>query len=153
MAGQVQIATDAPLGLRYWRLWTSQGATPAMKFVVGDLPEMVEEEIDGDPVPVTVDAAVTINGRIFPREDVDVWTFTAEEGPERLTCEVDAARLGSPLDARLEVRDAQGRVSPRTTTTRGADPRLALHRAGRRHVSGPHPRRCSSRAARPTSIA
>src|SRR5262245_34233450 len=47
--GEVRIAADAPLGLRPWRLWTSQGATPALKFMVGDLPEVVEEEIDGDP--------------------------------------------------------------------------------------------------------
>src|SRR5262249_55381821 len=54
MAGQVTLAADAPPGLRHWRLWTAQGATPAMKFVVGDLPELVEQEIDGDPVPVEV---------------------------------------------------------------------------------------------------
>src|SRR5437870_2074936 len=46
MAGALTIATDAPLGVRYWRLWTSQGATSAMKFMVGDLPEIVEDEID-----------------------------------------------------------------------------------------------------------
>src|SRR5271170_4465134 len=27
MAGMIAVAADAPLGLRYWRLWTSQGAT------------------------------------------------------------------------------------------------------------------------------
>src|SRR5947209_19270612 len=41
MAGQVNIAADAPPGLRYWQLATSQGATPALKYVVGDLPEVV----------------------------------------------------------------------------------------------------------------
>src|SRR5437764_6040909 len=30
MAGEIAIAPDTPLGPRYWRLWTSQGATPAM---------------------------------------------------------------------------------------------------------------------------
>src|SRR5262249_29928223 len=43
MAGQVRIAADAARGVRHWRLWTAQGATPAMKFVVGDLPEIVEK--------------------------------------------------------------------------------------------------------------
>src|SRR5262245_32568556 len=54
MAGQIQIDKDAATSFSYWRLWTSQGATPSMKFMVGDLPEIVEEEIDGDPVPVKV---------------------------------------------------------------------------------------------------
>src|SRR5437868_6974436 len=34
MAGQVQIDKDAPAGVRYWRVWTAQGATSAMKFMV-----------------------------------------------------------------------------------------------------------------------
>jgi Bacterial pre-peptidase C-terminal domain len=108
MSGQVEIAKDAALGLRHWRLWTSQGATPSMKFMVGDLPEIVEDEIDGDPVPVRVTLPVTINGRIFPRANVDVWSFTAKKG-ETILAEVHAARLGSPLDARLEIVDNQGR--------------------------------------------
>jgi hypothetical protein len=107
MLGKVSIAGDAPLGVRYWRLWTAQGATPAQSFVVGDLPEIVEEEIDGEPIPVEVRPPVTINGRIFPREDVDVWSFAAKKG-QTFTCEVNAARLGSPLDARLEIRDPRG---------------------------------------------
>ena len=49
--GEVRIAPDAPLGTRPWQLWTAQGATPALRFMVGDLPEVVEQEIDGDPVP------------------------------------------------------------------------------------------------------
>ncbi len=107
-AGRVTIAADAPLGLRHWRLSTDQGATPAMKFIVGDLPEMIEKEIEGDPVPVEVKLPVTINGRIFPRENVDVWTFAAKKG-QHCTCEVNALRLGSPLDARLEIRGPDDR--------------------------------------------
>src|SRR5439155_15428074 len=99
-----------------------QGATPAMRFVVGDLPEIVEQEIDGDPVPVKVTLPVTINGRIFPREDIDVWTFAAKKG-ETILCEVNAARLGSPLEARLEVLDAQG-VRLAESDNTGPDPRV-----------------------------
>ncbi len=107
-AGAVTIAADAPLGERRFRLWTSQGVVPTMKFVVGDLPEIVERETDGKPVPVGVQLPVTINGRIFPREDVDIWTFPAESG-RSYTCEVTASRLGSPLDSRLEILDPAGR--------------------------------------------
>jgi pre-peptidase len=107
-ATQIEIAADAPLGTSYWRLATSQGATAARRFIVGELPEVVEQEIDGDPIPVAVDLPVTINGRIFPREDVDVWSFHARRG-QSVRAEVCAARLGSPLDARLEITDAEGR--------------------------------------------
>jgi hypothetical protein len=121
MAGQIVIARDAPLGLRYWQLTTSQGATAPMKFVVGDLPEIVEEEIDGDPIPVPVTLPVTINGRIFPRANVDAWAFKAQKG-QAVTCEVEAARLGSPLEARLFVVDGQGRRLAESEP--GGDPRL-----------------------------
>ena len=36
------IAADAPTGARPWRVWNAQGATPARKFIVGDLPEVIE---------------------------------------------------------------------------------------------------------------
>jgi len=124
MVGQVQIDKNAPTGVRHWRVWTSQGAAPAMKFMVGELPEVVEDEIDGDPVPVSVTLPVTINGRIFPREDVDIWSFHARKG-QPVHCEVHAARLGSPLDARLEVRDPQGQRLAESDG-RGADPVLGF---------------------------
>ena len=123
MAGSIRIAADAAAGIRYWQLSTAQGATPAMKFVVGDLPEIVEQEIAGDPLPVEVKLPVTINGRIFPREDVDIWSFHAKQG-EPITCEVHAARLGSPLDAHLEVLNAQGHPIAEALAKNGGDPIL-----------------------------
>ena len=78
--GDVQIAADAALGFRRWRVWNAQGVTPLVRFVIGDLPEVVENELEGEPIPVSVTLPVTINGRIFPREDVDVWTFEAAAG-------------------------------------------------------------------------
>lgn len=115
------IAADAPLGVKYWRAWNAQGASAARKFVVGDLPEVVEQEMDGDPIPTSVRYPVTINGRMFPREDVDVWTFDAPAGAT-LTAAVAAATLGSPLEARLEVRDPDGRPIADATAPSGQDP-------------------------------
>lgn len=122
-AGIVNISADAKPGARYWRVWTSQGATPARKFIVGDLPEVVEQEVDGDPIPVQVKLPVTINGRIFPREDVDIWTFQARAG-EQLTCDVNAKGLGSPLEARVDIIDPKGRHLNDVIDRSGADPRL-----------------------------
>ncbi len=123
MAGEITIGPDAPLGFRYGRVWTSQGAAPHLKFVVGDLPEIVEDELDGDPIPVLVSSPITINGRIFPREDVDVWSIKAKKG-ETYTCTVNAARIGSPLDARLEILDAKNRVLAENDDARGIDPAI-----------------------------
>jgi hypothetical protein len=118
--GSVKVAEASPLGIRRWRVNTSQGVTSRMKFVVGDLSEVVEEEIDGEPIPTSVQLPVTINGRIFPREDVDIWMFEAKAG-ERISCEVNAARIGSPLDSRIEIRDPNGTVLTENVDGLGVD--------------------------------
>jgi hypothetical protein len=119
-AGEVKIAAGAPPGVRYWRVWTAQGAPPPMKFVVADLPEVVEQEIEGAPIPVEVQLPVTVNGRIFPREDLDVWSFKARRG-QVISCSVLAASLGSPLDSRLEVLDPHGRRLAENDDGAGSD--------------------------------
>ena len=127
------IAADAPLGPRLWRAWNGQGGTPARRFVVGDLPEVVEQEIDGEPLPAAVKLPVVVNGRVFPREDVDIWTF--EPPPGRVTtCAVEAGALGSPLEARIEVRDPEGLVVAEATGQPGADPVIQFTA----RTAGPH---------------
>ena len=96
----ITVAEEADLGLRPWRVWTSQGATASRVFVIGELPEIIEHEIDGDPIPVNVKLPVTANGRIFPRTDLDIWTFSADAG-ETYTIELNAKSILSPLDARI----------------------------------------------------
>jgi hypothetical protein len=107
--GQVSIAAGASLGFRRARVMNSQGVSNWLNFVVGDLPEIVEQEIDGAPLTVAVVLPVTINGRIFPREDVDLWSFEARAGVS-YTCEVMAERFGSPLDSRLSVIRPNGQL-------------------------------------------
>ena len=120
MAGTLQIAADAELGLRRARLWTAEGAASGLLFQVGELPEIVEQEIDGDPVSTEVKLPVTINGRIFPRQNIDSWTVTLKKG-QTVSCEVYAARLGSPLDSLLEIVDPNGRVIADNDDTFGSD--------------------------------
>jgi len=122
-SGQIQIGRDTRPGIRFWRVWTSQGVVPSRPFVVGDLPEVMEAETDGRPLPQKVTLPVTANGRIFPREDVDIWTFDAQQG-EAITCEVLAARIGSPLDSHLVVRDSAGRQLAENFDFSGTDSRL-----------------------------
>lgn len=123
-AGQIQIAANSPIGIRHWRCWTSQGAVPAMRFVVGDLPEIVEKEITGRPLPVAVQLPLTINGRIFPREDVDLWEFDAAAG-EIISAVVASRQLGYPLDAVLAVSTKGNSIATTRTIYRG-DPAISF---------------------------
>jgi hypothetical protein len=123
--GQVTIAADAGTGPRAWRVWTAQGAAGSLPFVVGDLPEIVEHEAAGDPTPEPLALPVTINGRIFPREDVDLWTFPLQAG-QVLTATVDAGRLGTPLDPWLEALGPDGRLLAEAAPAASSDARLAF---------------------------
>jgi hypothetical protein len=127
----LQIAADAPPGTRYWHCTTSQGSTPTLRFIVGELPELVEQEIDGAPVPQQVKWPLTINGRVFPREDVDLWTFHAKKG-QHIECALVSRGLGLPLDGMMEVRGPDGRVLPnvKRTTDAAHDPKLSFTAAG-----------------------
>lgn len=118
--GTITVSPDASLGHRYYHVWTSQGVANSRTFVIGHLPEIVEKEIDGRPIPTAVTLPVTINGRIFPREDVDVWTFAGKQGASYV-CEVNASRIGSPLDSRLEVLGPDGTRIAENTDFFGSD--------------------------------
>ena len=64
---KLTIAKKAPLGTRYWHVATSQGVTAARRFIVGDLLEVVEREIDGAPIPTAAKRQGTVHGRVLPR--------------------------------------------------------------------------------------
>ena len=93
---------------------------------MGDLPEIVEHEVESEAEPVAVDLPVTINGRVFPREDVDLWTFRLEAGQD-VTARLDAARLGSPLDPWLEILDSHGRRVAEGRPSPHSDVRATVH--------------------------
>lgn len=122
---EITVSPEAPLGTRLWHCSTLQGVTSPMKFVVGDLPETVEDEIEGPSHPVRITLPRTVNGRIFPREDTDDWEFILEKGI-RVTCEIAARELGSPLHSVLELFGPDGLQIPGVTQerTRWEDPLL-----------------------------
>jgi hypothetical protein len=82
----------------------------------GTYPEQLEREtLTAMPGGQLVAAPITINGRLDRRRDgssADVYRVSARKG-QTLILSVNAARLGSPLDASIEVLDLRGRSIPR----------------------------------------
>ena len=115
MSGNVSVAKDAPLGPRRVRLFTGQGGASGPVFVVGELPEILENEHDGDAIPQTAALPVTANGRIFPRDDVDLWEFTTEPG-KTYTAFIHGPAINSPIVPLIDVVDTLGRVVARAMT-------------------------------------
>jgi hypothetical protein len=78
-------------------------------FMVGDLPECFEKEPDdSQKKSQQVKLPISINGRIDRPDDRDVFRFKGRAG-DHVIAEVNARRLGSPLDSAIRLTDAKGR--------------------------------------------
>ncbi|MHC4161186.1 MAG: hypothetical protein ACYSUM_03510 [Planctomycetota bacterium] len=89
--------------------WNSAGPrTNTIHYAVGDLPECIESEPDDAPRQ-RIDLPMIVNGRISSAGEVDGFRFSGGVGKE-IVAEVQARRLGSPLDSLLQLTDDEGRV-------------------------------------------
>lgn len=123
----ISIAADAPVGAGLWRLSCARGGTGGRPFVVGELPEFIENEPNSVPEAAeTVEIPVTINGQIAGEGDLDYYRFQASAG-DVVKVETVAARLGSALDPVVEIFDPAGHRIAAQELRVGADPVLAFH--------------------------
>lgn len=105
--GQSVTVTDTPRG----------PLLKPVRLAVGEEPEVLEAEPNNQATSAQrVSLPVTVNGRIDSDagKDADYFRFSARKGQE-LVLEVEARRLGSPLDSVLEVLDANGKPIERAT--------------------------------------
>jgi hypothetical protein len=119
---KVEIRADAPIGPCFWHVSTGWGGTQVRPFLVGDLPEFIETEPNSEPARAErITLPVVVNGQINGERDVDYFVFAAKAG-DVVACDVLAARIGSPLDPVLELRDPAGRRLPGDVVRVGGDP-------------------------------
>lgn len=111
---------------RYWvRLWNNEGASDAVPFIVGQLPETAEVEPNNKPGEAQAIAALpmTVNG-VLNGADVDGFAVTLEAGAT-LVASLDAnTLLGSPIDAILQLVGPSGVVVAENHDAVGLDPRI-----------------------------
>src|SRR5262249_17596670 len=80
--------------------------------VVGEFPEVPDRTTSGTGAWPSIPVPGTANGRIALAGATQTWRFAAKKG-QPLILEVNARRLGSPLDSYIEVLDARGQPLPR----------------------------------------
>ena len=124
---EVSIPADFPADRVWVRLYNAEGASANVPFLVGQLPEISEQE----PNHLTrsaqrlADPNVTINGALASG-DVDAFAASLKAG-QTLVAALDAhTRLGSPMDAILQVATPEGFVLAENHDDLGLDPRLAF---------------------------
>jgi hypothetical protein len=132
-------APDARLGVREFRVVTTQGASSVGQIVIVDLPVTLETPNNNSPdkaTPLAVPAVAC--GKIEAAEDVDCFKFHAEAG-QVLTFEVQCARLQDKIhdlqkhaDPLLTILDAGGKELTASDEAYFADPMLTyrFERAG-----------------------
>lgn len=128
-AGKLEISIPAELAAdRIWiRLYNAEGASNAVPFLVSSLKEANEQEPNNSPknAQAVAEKSLTING-VLEGADVDGFAVTLEAG-QTLVAAVDAnTRLGSPMDAVLQVASPAGNVLAENHDDVGLDPRLVF---------------------------
>lgn len=122
------IAADAVPGLCLVRIYNADGAATPLPFIIGTLPEVNEQEPNDSPAKAQkIEGTVrTINGRLEKRGDVDCFAVSLRPGQTLVAAVAAHQSLASPMDAVLQIANAQGIVLMQSDDERGLDPLLAF---------------------------
>jgi hypothetical protein len=124
----ITIGADATPGVYWLRLYNDEGGSVLRSFIVGTLPEVLEQEPNDDPrKPQTLESTtVVVNGRLEKTGEVDGFAVKLTKG-QTLVAALEANHvLGSPMDAILQVLSADGFVLDQNNDYRGLDPQLVF---------------------------
>lgn len=107
---EIRGTTESPSGIAQQRLQTGAGETNPVPVIVSEHPQVV---VDGKnssiEMALPLNFPVGINGRFPENDGVHFFSFDAKKG-DAFLFEVNAQRLGLPLDCVLEVFDANGKL-------------------------------------------
>ncbi|MHB1556179.1 MAG: PPC domain-containing protein [Isosphaeraceae bacterium] len=120
------VAPDAAPGLRWVRLYDDEGASELRPFIVGALPETIEVEPNDEPKAAhrLNRSSMTVNGRLAKSGNVDGFAVALERGQTMVASVEAAGRLGSTMDAVLQVVAPGGSVLTQNDDDVGPDPRI-----------------------------
>lgn len=123
---EVSIPADLPADRVWVRLYDAEGASVAAPFLIGSLPETAETEPNNRLADATQveHPQLTVNGSLKDA-DVDCFAVRLSAG-QSLVAALDAnTRIGSPMDAILQVVSLNGIVLAENHDDLKLDPRLS----------------------------
>ncbi len=120
------IAAEARPGLYWIRFHDANGAAPPQPFVVGTLPEIIEQEPNNTPQKAQSVSlpAVVVNGRL--NGDADLYSVPLQKGQTLVASLMANETLGSPMDSVLQIVAPRGNVLDYNHDYHGLDPQIAF---------------------------
>ena len=127
---RIEIPDDLSTDRIWLRFYNQEGAGPAVPLLIGNSPEATEVEPNNSPAEAQLVAPaggpVVINGVLAKQREVDGFAIDLVEG-ETLVAALDGhARLGSPMDAVMQLTSIDGTVLAENHDAVGLDPRLVF---------------------------
>lgn len=124
ITAKVRASADVSLGSQEIRVVTRGGVSNPLTIRITNTPEMEEQGNNHSVAEAPkVNLPAGIYGRIRTEGQVDMFRFEAKKG-EKIICDVQASRIGSPLDSSLALLDAKGKELARNEDASGMDSRL-----------------------------
>ncbi|MFO0935460.1 MAG: PPC domain-containing protein [Gemmataceae bacterium] len=124
---RVTIAKEAPKGVAWLRFHDESGASALRPFIVGDLPETIEVEPNGEvrsAQPISLPAVV--NGTLSKSGDVDCFQVKLNKGQTLVASVTAHESLRSPIDTVMQILSADGSVREQNNDARGLDSEMAF---------------------------
>ena len=124
---EVSIPPDLPADRVWVRLYNAEGNSNLVPFLIGSFQEIEEHEPNNSlsDAQKIEEPSVTVNGVLKEAGDVDGFAVSLEAG-QTLVASLDAnSRLGSPMDAVIQVVSADGFVLAENHDDVGLDPRFS----------------------------
>jgi hypothetical protein len=123
----VTVADDAVPGTYWIRLFDAEGASSPRPFLVGTLPEVLEQgPKDAKKPQVLASSSLVVNGRLEKPGDVDCFALTLRRGQTLVASLLANRTLGSPMDGVLQVVSADGFVLEHNDDFHGLDPQIVF---------------------------
>jgi hypothetical protein len=124
----VTVAANVVPGTHWLRFHDDEGASALRPFIVGTLPEVMEQEPNDDPKKpqVLASSLMTVNGRLEKPGDVDCFAVKLTKGQTLVASLLANRVLGSPMDGIMQVVSADGFVLAENNDYHDLDPQIVF---------------------------
>lgn len=126
-SGRLQIRSNAavPHGVAWIRFFDQQSVSQLVPLLLEPIATLTEREPNNELASAhEIELPCTMNGRLEKNGDIDVYQVPIARGKLLSATVIASQTLGSPMDAVLQIADANGNVLAQNDDNRGIDPHL-----------------------------